>query len=164
MNAVIRYLLPVDGMKEDPMKERHSCRISDGNPNEEAIASLLRGAGTIAIVGLSNTPARDSYRVALYLIEKGYRIIPVNPNFSEILGEPSYPDLLSIQTRVDIVNIFRRTEFIPGIIDEAIQIKAGAVWMQLDLSHDQAALKAREAGLLVVQSKCIKIEHVNLLR
>jgi len=79
------------------------------------------------------------------------------------LGEKSYPDLLSIKDKVDIVDIFRKTEFIPEIIDEAIQIKAGAVWMQLGLSHDQAAQKAREAGLMVIQAKCIKIDHAMLL-
>ena len=145
------------------MNERNNCRIPGGNPRDEEIALLLRNARTIAIVGLSDSPTRDSHNVALYLMEKGYRIIPVNPFRSEILGEKSYPDLLSIQDKVDIVDIFRKIEAIPGIIDEAIQIKAGAVWMQLGLSHDQAALKAREAGLLVIQSKCIKIDHAVLL-
>jgi uncharacterized protein len=150
-------------MVEKPMNERNNCRIPDGNPRDEEIALLLRNARTIAVVGLSDRPARDSHSVALYLMEKGYRIIPVNPSRPEILGEKSYPDLLSIPDKVDIVDIFRKIEAIPGIIDEAIQIKAGAVWMQLGLSHDQAALKARDAGLMVIQSKCIKIDHAILL-
>ena len=145
------------------MNESNNCRITDSNPRDEEIALLLRNARTIAMVGLSDRPTRDSHSVALYLMEKGYRIIPVNPTRSEILGEKSYPDLLSIKDKVDIVDIFRKTEFIPEIIDEAIQIKAGAVWMQLGLFHDHAALKAREAGLMVIQLKCIKIDHAMLL-
>jgi uncharacterized protein len=145
------------------MKEKNNCRITNGNPGDEEIALLLRNARTIAIVGLSDRPTRDSHSVAMYLMENGYRIIPVNPSCPEILGEKSYPDLLSIKDKVDIVDIFRKTEFIPEIIDEAIQIKAGAVWMQLGLSHDQAAQKARDAGLMVIQLKCIKIDHAMLL-
>jgi uncharacterized protein len=150
-------------MAEKPISESNNCFISDDNPRDEEIALLLKNARTIAIVGLSDRPTRDSHSVALYLMEKGYRIIPVNPSRSEILGQKSYPDLLSIQDKVDIVDIFRKTEAIPRIIDEAIQIKADAVWMQLDLSHDQAAQKAREAGLMVIQLKCIKIDHAMLL-
>jgi predicted CoA-binding protein len=150
-------------MVEKPMNESNNCRIPNGNPHDEEIALLLRNARTIAIVGLSDRPTRDSHSVALYLMEKGYRIIPVNPSRPEILGEKSYPDLLSIPDKVDIVDIFRKIEAIPGIIDEAIQIKAGAVWMQLGLSHHQAAQKAQEAGLMVIQLKCIKIDHAMLL-
>jgi len=150
-------------MAEKPITESTNCFIHAGNPRDEKIAQLLRNARTIAIVGLSDTPTRDSHSVALYMMEKGYRIIPVNPNCSEILGEKSYPDLLSIPDKVDIVDIFRKTEFIPEIVDEAIQIKAGTIWMQLELYHKQAAQKARKAGLTVIQSKCIKIEHAMLL-
>ncbi|KUG23801.1 succinyl-coa synthetase, alpha subunit-related [hydrocarbon metagenome] len=150
-------------MTKKPISESTLCFIHDGEPRDEEVALLLKKARTIAIVGLSDTPTRDSHSVALYMMEKGYRIIPVNPNCSEILGEKSYPDLLSIPDKVDIVDIFRKTEFIPEIVDEAIKIKAGAIWMQLDLYHEQAARKAREAGLTVIQSKCIKIEHAVLL-
>ncbi|MDD5343659.1 MAG: CoA-binding protein [Smithella sp.] len=147
-------------MAEKPIRENNNCFIPEANPRDEEIAPLLKNARTIAIVGLSDKPTRDSHSVALYLMEKGYRIIPVNPSCPEILGEKSYPDLLSIKDKVDI---FRKTEFIPEIIEEAIQIKAGAVWMQLGLSHYQAAKKARKAGLMVIQAKCIKIDHAILL-
>ena len=150
-------------MAKNPISENTICFIHDGEPRDEEVALLLRNARTIAIVGLSDTPARDSHSVALYMMKKGYKIIPVNPNCSEILEEKSYPDLLSIPDKVDIVDIFRKTEFIPKIVDEAIKIKAGAIWMQLGLSHDQAAQKAREAGLMVIQLKCIKIDHAMLL-
>jgi hypothetical protein len=150
-------------MAEKPITENNNCFIPEANPRDEEIALLLKNVRTIAIVGLSDRPTRDSHSVALYLMEKGYRIIPVNPSCAEILGEKSYPDLLSIKDKVDIVDIFRKTEFIPEIIEEAIQIKAGAIWMQLGLFHDQAARKAREAGLMVIQAKCIKIDHAILL-
>ena len=150
-------------MTKTPISKNTVCFIHDGEPRDEEVALLLKNARTIAIVGLSDTPTRDSHSVALYMMEKGYKIIPVNPNCSEILGEKSYPDLLSIPDKVDIVDIFRKTDFIPEIVDEAIKIKAGAVWMQLDLYHEQAARKAREAGLTVIQSKCIKIEHMKLM-
>jgi uncharacterized protein len=100
--------------------------------------------------------------VGEYLKKKGYRIIPVNPAKDKILGEKSYPDLSSIPEKVDIVDIFRAVEAIPGIVDEAIKIGAGAVWMQLGLAHNESAEKARGAGLFVVQSKCMKKEHSRL--
>jgi predicted CoA-binding protein len=150
-------------MAKKPISESTLCFIHDDEPHDDEVALLLKNARTIAIVGLSDTPTRDSHSVALYMMEKGYRIIPVNPNCPEILGEKSYPDLLSIPDKVDIVDIFRKTDFIPEIVDEAIKIKASAIWMQLDLYHEQAARKAREAGLTVIQSKCIKIEHAMLL-
>ncbi|KQC06330.1 MAG: CoA-binding protein [Smithella sp. SDB] len=150
-------------MAEKRIIESINCFIHHNEPRDEEVTLLLKKARTIAIVGLSDTPTRDSHSVALYMMEKGYKIIPVNPKCSEILGEKSYPDLLSIPDKVDIVDIFRKTEFIAEIVDEAIKIKAGAVWMQLDLYHEQAARKAREAGLTVIESKCIKIEHAVLL-
>ena len=119
----------------------------------------------VAVVGLSDKPARDSYRVADYLKNHGYTIIPVNPTKQEILGEKSYPDLTSIPGQVDIVDIFRNVSAIPGIVDEAIRIKAKVVWMQLGvLAHNDSADKARDAGLKVVQSKCMKIEYAKLVK
>ena len=147
---------------EVKMMEKQSCEMPESNPPETEIRDILKNGRTIAIVGLSDNPDRDSYRVAAYLKDHGYTIIPVNPAKPEILGEKSYPDLASIPAPVDIVDIFRNIEAIPGIVDEAIQIKAKAVWMQLGLAHNESARKAREAGLAVVQSKCLKIEHSRL--
>ena len=139
-----------------------SCEMPDSNPVPENIKELLQSSKTIAIVGLSDNPERDSNKVAVYLKNNGYTIIPVNPAKEEIMGEKSYPDLKSVPVAVDIVDIFRRVEAIPDIVDDAIAIKAGAVWMQLGLAHNKSAKKARNAGLDVVQAKCIKIEHVRL--
>ena len=141
------------------MTEKQSCEMPESNPPETKIKEILENSRTIAVVGLSDKPDRDSYRVAQYLKDHGYTIIPVNPAKTEILGEKSYPDLSSIPSGVDIVDIFRNIEAIPGIVDEAIQIKAKVVWMQLGLAHNESARKARDAGLAVVQSKCLKIEH-----
>ena len=139
------------------------CEMPDGNPPGEEVLAALREARTIAVVGLSDRPERDSYRVAAYLQTKGYRIIPVNPVKTEILGETCYPDLASIPEPVDIVNIFRAVEAIPGIVDEALLVGAKAVWMQLGLAHNASAKKARAAGVCVVQSRCLMVEHKKLL-
>ena len=141
------------------MTEKQSCELPQSNPAENEIRHILEDYKTIAIVGLSDKPERDSYEVAEYLKEHGYTVIPVNPAKSEILGEKSYPDLSSIPRPVEIVDIFRKVEAIPGIVDEAIKIKAKVVWMQLGLAHNESAQNARAAGLSVVQSKCIKVEH-----
>ena len=141
------------------MDAKDTCEMPDSNPPEEGIRDLLKRSKVIAIVGLSDKPERDSYRVGKYLVENGYRIIPVNPAKDEILGEKSYPDLSSIPVPVDVVDIFRTVDAIPGIVDEAIAVKAKTVWMQLGLAHAASAEKARNAGLAVVQSRCIKIEH-----
>jgi len=145
------------------MNIRKAYALSNANPGDEEVADMLRGCRTIVVVGLSDRPDRDSYRVGAYLKEKGYRIIPVNPAKSEILGEKCYPDLASISEPIDIVDIFRAVEAIPGIVDEAVKIGAGCVWMQRGLSHDESAGKARTAGLFVVQSCCIMVEHKRLL-
>ncbi len=139
------------------------CEIPDYNPPTEEIVELLNNSKTIAIVGISRKTDRDSYKVAKYLKEHGYKIIPVNPKYDEVLGEKCYPDLKSIPESVDIVDIFRKPEAIPPVVDDAIDIKAKAVWMQLGLAHNESAEKARKAGLQVVMSKCIKIEHSKLL-
>ena len=144
------------------MTEEQACEVPGCNPLDDEIKNILETNKTVAIVGLSNKSERDSYKVAKYLKEHGYRIIPVNPAVSEILEEKSYPDLLSIPEPVDVVDIFRNVEAIPGIVDEAIKIKAKVVWMQLGLAHNESAQKAMDAGLKVVQSKCMKIEHSKL--
>lgn len=116
----------------------------------------------IAVVGLSPKPDRPSYVVASYMKEQGYRIIPVNPMATEVLGETCYPDLSSIPEPVEIVDIFRRAEDTPAIVKEAIKIGAKAVWLQEGISNEEAAALAREAGLMVVMDKCILKEHQKL--
>jgi len=139
-----------------------TCEFPSYNPPGEEIQSILNDHEVVAIVGLSPKEDRDSNKVARYLRDRGYRIVPVNPTKDEILGEKSYPDLKSIPFDVDIVDIFRKVDAIPGIVDEAIEKGAKVVWMQLGLAHNASAEKAREAGLQVVMSKCIKVEHQNM--
>lgn len=126
--------------------------------------SLLRRSKTIAVVGLSGTPWRPSYGVSEYMQSAGYRIIPVNPKETEVLGEKAYATLEEIPTPVDIVNIFRQPRFVPEIVDAAIRIGAKGVWMQEEVVHEEAAQKAREAGLEVVMDRCILKEHRKLSR
>lgn len=116
------------------------------------------GFKTIAVVGISDNPERPSNFVAKFMEEHGYKIIPVNPNLTEWEGKKCYPDLLSIPVKVDVVDIFRRPEAVPPIVDEAIAIKAKAVWMQEGIVNEEAAAKAREAGLEVVMDRCMKKE------
>ncbi len=123
------------------------------------IAELLRDSKTIAVVGLSSHRWRPSYGVSEYMQSKGYRIIPVNPQETEVLGEKAYPNLDSIPERVDIVDVFRRPEFVPEIVEAAIRIGARAVWMQEGVFHEAAAERARAAGLTVVMDRCILKEH-----
>jgi predicted CoA-binding protein len=118
--------------------------------NEADIKSILEESKTIAVVGLSPRQERDSHRVAKYLQSQGYRIIPVNPNADEILGERCYPDLASVPEPIDIVDVFRRSEAVPEIVEEAIKVGARTVW---------AAARAREAGLQVVMDRCMMVEH-----
>lgn len=138
-----------------------SCELPLSSASETEIDAILAGARTIAVVGLSEKPNRESNMVARYLQAHGYRIIPVNPAAAEILGECSFPDLASIpkEITIDVVDIFRRPEFIPAIVDGAITRGARVVWMQLGLAHNAAAEKARAAGLVVVMDRCMKIEH-----
>ena len=138
------------------------CEMPEYNPPSEEVRAILENHKTVAIVGLSPKPERDSHKVGKYLKEHGYKIVPVNPGQKEILGEKSYPKLKAVPFPVDIVDIFRRPEAIPPVVDDAIEIGAKVVWMQLGIAHNQAAEKARVAGLEVVMSKCIKIEHMNM--
>jgi predicted CoA-binding protein len=151
-------------MHNEKSKETLSMEsdVPDSNPSSEKMQDILNGCRTIAIVGLSDQPSRASYHVGSYLKKQGYRIIPVNPNKTEIMGEKCYPDLYSIPESVDIVDIFRDIDAIPRIVDEAIGIKAGTVWMQLGLVHNEAARKARDAGMYVIQSRCLMVEHRRL--
>ena len=125
------------------------------------IKELLRKARTIAIVGCSPKPERDSHRVAAYLQGAGYRVIPVNPVAEEILGEKVYPDLASIpdEIEIDIVDVFRRPEHIPAVVDAVLERGAGALWLQLGCAHPESEDRARNAGLEVLSDRCIKIEH-----
>jgi hypothetical protein len=123
------------------------------------ITDLLRTAHTIAVVGLSSKKARPSHGVTDYMLHAGYRIIPVNPNETEVLGEKAYPDLDSVPEKVDIVDVFRRSECVSEIVDAAIRIGARAVWMQEGVMHQEAAKRARQAGLIVIMDRCILKEH-----
>jgi uncharacterized protein len=125
----------------------------------DPIADLLNHAKTIAVVGLSNSPLRPSHGVSAYLQTQGYRIIPVNPNIHGALGEKSYPSLVDVPEKIDIVNIFRRPEFVEEIVDQAIQLRVPAIWMQETVINERAAEKARNAGLFVVMDQCILQEH-----
>jgi uncharacterized protein len=120
---------------------------------------ILHSARTIAVVGLSGKRYRPSYGVAEYLQRSGYRIIPVNPEETEVLGEKCYPDLDSVPGPVDVVDIFRRSEFVPEIVEAAIRKGAKVVWMQEGVIHEEAASRAREAGLTVVMDRCILKDH-----
>ena len=125
----------------------------------DPIFELLQQAKTIAVVGLSDRPLRPSHGVSAYMQSHGYRIIPVNPTITEALGEKSYPSLLEVPYKIDIVNIFRRPEFVEQIVDQTIQLKIPAVWMQEDVINEKAAEKARRAGIFVIMDRCILKEH-----
>jgi uncharacterized protein len=129
----------------------------------EEIKAILRNYHVVAVVGLSPKPERPSFQVAQYLKKHGYRIVPVNPGQKEILGEKCYPSLKDIPFPIEVVDIFRNVEAIPGIVDEAIAIGAKVVWMQQGLAEPDSARKAREAGLKVVMDRCMKIDHAQYL-
>ena len=128
---------------------------------DERIVQILNHQRTIAVVGLSPKPHRASFDVARYMQGNGYRIIPINPNESDVLGEKAYATLTEAakHEKIDLVNCFRNSEDIPPVVDEAIAIGAKGVWMQLGITHAEAAAKAQAAGMLVVQDHCIKIDH-----
>ena len=125
----------------------------------DPITQILKRAKTIAVVGLSDSPLRPSHGVAAYLQTQGYRIIPVNPQIQTSLGEKAYPSLLDVPEKIDIVDIFRRPEFVEEVVDQAIQLKIPTVWMQEEIVHEKAAQKARQAGIFVVMDRCILLEH-----
>lgn len=125
----------------------------------DPITDLLRHSKTIAVVGLSSNPLRPSHGVSAYMQSHGYRIIPVNPQIRECLGEHAYACLPDVPEKIDIVNIFRRPEFVEEIVDQAIRLKVPAIWMQEEVIHEEAAEKARQAGIFVVMDRCILKEH-----
>lgn len=124
---------------------------------------ILLSIKTIASVGLSSSDEKESYWIVLYLKEQGYRIIPVNPKATEIFGEKAYPDLASIPNQVDVVQVFRKSEDVPPVVEEAIKIGAKVVWMQAGIVHEEAAQKARAAGLQVVMDACMRVTHRRLI-
>ena len=125
------------------------------------IRELLLQTRSIAVVGLSRNPARPSHEVASYLLTHRYRVVPVNPNYDQILDQRCYPSLSDIPAtlQIDMVNIFRRPEAVPGVVEEAIRIGAKTIWMQVGVIHPQAAEEARQAGLTVVMDRCLMVEH-----
>lgn len=128
------------------------------NPFDPVYELLLR-AKTIAVVGLSESPMRPSHGVSAYMQAAGYKIIPVNPHIAEALGEKSYPSLLEIPSKIDLVDVFRRPEFVDEIVEQAIQLKIPAIWLQEDVINERAAEKARKAGIFVVMDRCILKDH-----
>lgn len=131
--------------------------------NDKEMQEILLSAKTVASVGLSSNQEKESYWIVAYLKEQGYRVIPVNPTATEILGEKSYPDLSSIPDKVDVVQVFRKPEDVPPVVDEAIKIGAKVVWMQEGISHEESAQKARAAGLQVIMDACMRATHRRLM-
>src|SRR5205807_3759647 len=130
-----------------------------GPAGADAILELLKNYKTIAVVGLSSNPMRPSHGVTEYMQRAGYRIIPVNPNEMEVLGEKSYARLEDVPEKIDVVNIFRRADEVSPVVESAIRVGTKVVWMQLGIENEVAAEKAREAGLAVVEDACILVEH-----
>jgi len=133
-------------------------------PESDSIRDLLQRSKTIAVVGLSDSPLRPSYGVSAYMQSHGYKIIPVNPLIDESLGEKTYPSLGKVPEKIDIVNIFRRPEYVEEIVDEAIELKVPAVWMQEGVINQKAAEKAEKAGIFVAMDLCILKEHQKRFR
>jgi uncharacterized protein len=125
----------------------------------DPIRELLERSKTIAVVGLSNSPLRPSHGVSAYMQTHGYRIIPVNPNIKGALGEKAYPSLLEVPEKIDIVNIFRRPQFVGEVVNQAIQLKVPVIWMQEEVIHEEAAERARKTGIFVIMDRCILKEH-----
>ncbi|GAX91829.1 CoA-binding protein [Effusibacillus lacus] len=135
------------------------------NPSDQTLAELLRETRTIAVFGLSDDPAKASNEVAQYLQSQGYEIIPVNPKLTSVLGRKSYPTLMDVEGTVDIVDVFRRSEHVPEVVDQVMQMKEKpkAVWIQLGIVNDEQCKRIEEAGITAIQDACIKIEHYRLL-
>lgn len=125
----------------------------------DEIGELLKRTRTIAVVGLSDSPLRPSYGVSAYMQSHGYKIIPVNPSIKGCLGEKAVASLADVEEKIDMVDVFRRSEYVPDLVDEAIRLKVSAIWLQEDVIHEEAAEKARKAGIFVVMDKCILKEH-----
>lgn len=133
-------------------------------PSDEQIKDLLRSARAIAVVGLSSSRHRASFGVSQYMQSAGYRVIPVNPNEREVLGEKAYARLEDVPEKIDVVDVFRKSEFVAEIVDSAIRVGARAIWMQEGVADEAAAQRARDAGLFVIMNSCILKEHRRLLR
>ena len=131
--------------------------------DEQMMKDILLSAKTIASVGLSSNQQKESFWIASYLKDQGYRVIPVNPTADEILGEKAYPDLESVPEKIDVVQVFRRPEDVPPVVDSAIDIGAKVIWMQEGIAHGEAAQKARQAGLQVVMDACMRGTHRRLI-
>ena len=129
------------------------------NPSAQELRRLLSEASTIAVVGASSNPARPSNGIMQKLMSDGYRVIPVNPNETEVLGERAYPSLLEVPERIDIVDVFRRPEYTPAIADEAVKVGAKALWLQSGVTNEDAAARAVAGGLIVVMDACISVMH-----
>jgi uncharacterized protein len=133
------------------------------NPDDEAVRRLLEQVRRVAVVGLSPKPHRDSHRVARYLLERGYEVIPVYPREEEILGQRVYRRVQDVPGKVDLVDVFRRSEELPETIDDTLAAGAGALWLQLDCIDETGARRAQAAGLSVVMDRCLMVEHTRLL-
>lgn len=131
--------------------------------NDKTMKDILLSTKTIASVGLSSNTEKESYWIVSYLKDQGYHIIPVNPTATEILGEKAYPDLASVPEQIDVVQVFRKSEDVPPIVDDAIKVGAKVVWMQEGIVNEEAAQKAREAGLQVVMDACMRATHRRLI-
>jgi len=136
--------------------------MSHVNPSDQALTALLTSSTTIAMVGASSNPEKASHGIMQKLQRAGYRVIPVNPRESEVLGERSYPSLIDVPERIDIVDVFRRAEDAPAIADDAVTIGAKALWLQIGIVSDEAAARARAGGLIVVMDACIGATHALL--
>ncbi len=138
------------------------CEMPLKNATSQEIRDILQSTRVIAVVGLSDKPDRDSYRVAAYMQRAGYRIIPVNPAVKEVLGEKSYASLRDVPEKIDLVDVFRKPDAMPAIVEDAIAVGAKAVWMQEGIVHNASADRAREAGLKVVMDRCVLREHLGM--
>lgn len=132
--------------------------------NDDILRNILKTSRTIAVVGASPKPWRDSGSIAHFLMKKGYKVFPVNPMYQEVLGEVCYPDLQSVPEKIDIVDVFRKSDAMDDVVSDAIQVGAKIVWMQVDVVNPEAAQRAEEAGLQVIMDRCIAVDHRRLIR
>ncbi len=138
-------------------------QTADEQRADEQTARFLRQIKTIAVVGLSNNPGRISYEVAAYLQSQGYEIVPVNPNARMVLGRSAQPSLRDVQGKIDLVDVFRKSDAVAEIIDDAIAVGAGGIWLQLGIGDEEAEKRARDAGMFVISNRCLMMEHRRLL-
>ena len=138
---------------------------ASGASGRQAMIDLLRSTRTIAVVGCSDRPERDSYRVAAYLQAAGYRVVPVNPACTEVLGERCYPDLSAVpaEIEIDLVDVFRRPEAVPEVVEQVVARGVPALWLQLGVGHPEAEARARRAGVTVVSDRCLEVDHAALV-